>query len=251
MQTAPYHFYKLFKEDTMKKLLLLLVTGFLFFTVQAGISDRETVASIFAGNNLAWDIDNRATFEGDRVITLDLDNRDLSGTGITQLLPEIGNLTELQVLTINDGELSNIPIEIFSCTKLIRLELKNNNLSSIPVGLSMLPGLTELDLRNNELEKLPLDIVKLKSILKIQLWGNNLVLLPSDIGDIITLKELYLKHNRLTKLPNTITKLKLTYLDISFNYLQKSTRSVDNWLRKYDDQYQNEQFKTHKKTNFF
>ena len=234
----------------MNKSLLLLVTGFLFFTAQAGTSDRETVASIFAGNNLAWDIDNRATFKGDRVITLDLDNRDLSGAGMTQLLPEIGNLTELQVLTINDGELSTVPIEIFNCTKLKRLELKNNRLSSIPEGLSRLTGLTELDLRNNELEQLPLDIGKLASITKIQLWGNNLILLPSEIGNLSTLRELYLNHNRLTKLPDTITKLKLTYLDISFNYLQKNTKSIDAWLRKYDDQYQNKQFNTYK-GNYF
>ena len=91
---------------------------------------------------------------------------------------------------------------------------------------------------------MPLDIGKLKSIVKIQLWGNNLIGLPSSIGDLFTLRELYLNHNRLTKLPNTITKLKLTYLDISFNYLQKSTKSVDNWLKKYDDRYQNEQFNT-------
>ena len=234
----------------MKKSLLLLIIGCMFFTVLAENSDRKTVANILAKNNLNWDIDKIATFEGDRIIALDLTNGDISISGITQLNPEIGNLTELRVLTINDGQILTLPVEIFNCTKLTRLEIKNSNLKFIPLGLSKLTGLTELDLRNNELEQLPLDIGKLKSIVKIQLWGNNLIGLPSDIGNLLTLRELYLKHNRLTKLPDTITKLKLTYLDISFNYLQKSTRSVDTWLKKYDDRYQNEQFKTHE-GNYF
>jgi Leucine-rich repeat (LRR) protein len=214
------------------------------------MSDRETVASIFAGNNLEWDIDNRATFNRDRVIALDLTNGDISISGITQLNPEIGNLTELRVLTINDGQILTLPVEIFNCTKLTRLEIKNSNLKFIPLGLSKLTELKELDLRNNELELLPLDIGELKSIFKIQLWGNNLILLPPEIGNLITLRELYLNHNRLTKLPDTITKLTLTYLDISFNYLQESTTSVDLWLKKYDKQYLNEQFGTYK-GNYF
>ena len=226
----------------MKKSLLLLIIGCMFFTVPAENSDRNAVVNILAKNNLNWDIDKRATFEEGRIIALDLDNRDIASTGMTQLQPEIGNLTELRVLTINDGQLSSLPLEIFNCTKLLRLEIKNNYLTSIPIGISKLTDLTEIDLRNNELEKLPLDIVKLKSIFKIQLWGNKLTLLPSKMGDLLTLRELYLNNNRLIKLPANITNLELTYLDISFNYLTKNTTSVDTWLNKYNNQYKNEQY---------
>ena len=226
----------------MKKSLLLLAIGGMFFTVPADNSDRNTVANILAENNLNWDIDKRTTFEGGRIIALDLDNRDMSSTGMIQLIPEIGNLTELRVLTINDGQLSYLPLEIFDCTKLLRLEIKNNDLKSIPIGISKLTDLTDLDLRNNELEKLPLDIVKLKSIFKIQLWGNHLTLLPSKMGDLSTLRELYLNNNRLIKLPANITKLDLTYLDVSFNYLRKNTTSIDTWLNKYNNQYKSEQY---------
>ena len=226
----------------MKKSLLPFTIACMFFTVPAGNSDRNTVADIFAENNLDWDIDERTTFEGGRITALDLDNRDISTAGMVQLIPEIGNLTELRVLTINDGQLSDLPPEIFDCTKLIRLEIKNNNLLSIPVGIDKLTVLTELDLRNNELENLPSDIVKLKSIFKMQLWGNNLTSLPSKMGDLSTLRELYLNNNRLVKLPPNITKLELTYLDISFNYLRNNTTSVDAWLYKYNRRYKSEQY---------
>jgi len=226
----------------MKNSLVLLIIGCVFFNVPAENSDRKTVANILAKNNLTWDIDNRTIFKGDRIIALDLNNKDISCIGITILIPEIGDLTELRTLTINDGQLSYLPREIFNCTKLEKLEIKNNNLSSVPIGLSRLTRLTELDLRNNELKQLPLDIVKLKSIIKIQLWGNSLTLLPPKMGDLLTLRELYLNNNRLKKLPASITKLQLTYLDISFNYLRNNTTSVDTWLNKYNSRYMSEQY---------
>lgn len=244
-------FQKFYKEDLMKKLLLLGVLGFVFFTVQAQNSDRNSVKIILAKNNLNWDIDKRAIFEEDRIVTLDLDNKDISLTGITQLVPEIGNLTELRVLTLNDGGLVILPEEMFNCTKLVKLEIKNNNLITIPLGISKLIKLSELDLRNNELSQLPLDIGKLLSIYKIQLWGNNLTELPSDIGDLFTLKELYLNRNRLTILPENITKLSLDYFDISFNYLYKNTKNVDNWLKKHNTKYMDDQFKSNKSEYMF
>lgn len=226
----------------MIKSTLLILTGFIIFSLQAQNNDRNTVKSILNVNKLSWDIDARTTYEGDRIVTLNLDNNDITDRGIIHLIPELGNLTKLRVLTVNDNGLTSLPLEIFNCTNLVILELKNNNLSSIPNGISKLTRLKELDLRNNELTQLPSDVGNLPSIFKIQLWGNRLTSLPSELGNLFTLKELYLRSNRLTFLPNNITKLKLNYIDISFNYLNNNTKTVDRWLKKYNYRYLNEQY---------
>lgn len=227
----------------MKRLgVVMAVIGSFFVYSQAQNSDSAVVVSILKKNNLNWDINKIATFKEDRIVTLDLDDEDIEKTGITTLTSEIGKLTELSKLTLNDNDLTRIPKELFNCTKLEILELKNNNIESIPDGISKLAHLKELDLRNNELKQLPAEIGKLKSIAKLQLWGNNLTTLPPQIGNLSKLKELYLMENHIKNLPESITKLKLTYLDFFYNYLDNPSKKIKNWLEKYDRDYKGEQF---------
>jgi Leucine-rich repeat (LRR) protein len=99
-----------------------------------------------------------------------------------------------------------------------------------------------LDLRHNGLEELPADITDLENIRALQLWGNKLSTLPHQIGNLHSLKELYLNNNRLISLPQSITKLNLSYFDISFNYIRDSEASVDTWIKSYNKNYRAEQF---------
>jgi len=225
------------------KLLLLTLTliGSSILNLNAQGTDIQIVESIFKENSVQWNIDERVTMEGNRVVGLNL-NGDITKNWLTVLNPSIGKLTELKVLTINDNELFEIPEEIYTCTKLAKLEIKSNNLQKLPDGISELASLEELDLRHNELEELPADIADLKSIKKLHLWGNKLVSLPPQIGNLHSLKELFLMNNRLLSLPESITKLNLTYLDISFNYLRDSEAIVDTWLKKFNKNYRSEQF---------
>jgi hypothetical protein len=66
-------------------------------------------------------------------------------TGVNGKLPiEIGSVTELTVLKITDGDLSDgpIPESIVECTKLEILNLYNCNIpGDIPVGFSALEKL--------------------------------------------------------------------------------------------------------------
>lgn len=227
----------------MKKAFIILValSTFLAFShAQAG--DVEAVKSILAKNNIELNINEIAKFRGGRIIELNLDNKDFGKEGITTLPPEIGKLTGLLILTLNDNDLTRLPKEIYNLTKLIKLEIRNNNLVSLASNIRKLTKLRELDLRNNEIKELPREIGRLKSLVKLQLWGNELKTLPSTIGNLSSLKELYLRGNRLTSLPVSITRLRPTYLDILDNYLCNVPGKVIRWLKKYDKNYKSLQF---------
>ena len=83
-----------------------------------------------------------------RVTTLELGSNQLSG-GIP---PELGALTQLQVLNLRGNELSGgIPPELGSLIQLQRLSLKGNQLSgAIPKHLQQLSELTLLDIRETD-----------------------------------------------------------------------------------------------------
>lgn len=235
------------QEVIMKKTYLLIsaiITFLVFSNTLAG--DIEIVKSILEQNNIELRIEEITTIKGGRVIELNLNNRDLVNEGIKFLPKEIGELTELQILTINDNDLTHLPEEIFNCTKLVKLEIKNNELINLPSGIRKLTNLRELDLRNNEIAKLTNEIGKLRSLVKLQLWGNELKTLPSKIGNLISLKELYLRGNKLTSLPLNIIKLKLTYLDILENHLCVEHSGLHikiiKWLKKYNRNYEALQF---------
>ena len=225
-----------------KTALILTVILALFLQGYANSYERAIVESILEKNDLNWNIDERITIEGNRIVALDLDNKDISNPGIYQLPAGIGNLTELRILTLNDNDLTRLPEELFNAKKLVKLEVKNNNLLVLPKGLKALKRLQELDLRNNELVELPSQVGHLKSLVKLQLWGNELSKIPEEIGYLSSLRELYLTNNHLVSLPESITNLKLSYFDVYFNYLDNNSKRVDTWLKKYNSKYENEQF---------
>jgi len=201
--------------------------------------DVQVVRSILEANNKTeWSIDKVATIREGRVVALNLNNKAFGKPGLSTLPSEIGQLSELASLTINDNDLAVIPKELFNCTKLTRLEIQNNAIMDLPAGISNLATLQVLDLRNNQLAELPAEIGKLKNLRILQLWGNNFAKLPSEIGNLASLQELYLKGNRLTDLPVRITKLKIKYLDILDNKICNPKPVIHKWLKKFDDKYE-------------
>ena len=224
----------------MKKNTAFLLFVCLFFMFSQSYSDdTEVVKSILRTNNdLNWKVDDIATVVNGRIVTLNLNNPDIGREGITSLGPEIGQLTELTKLTINDNDLTALPAAVFSLTKLRELEIRNNSLLTLPLGINNLKNLRILDLRNNQLSELPEEIGDLSSLVKLHLWGNNLMSIPPEIGNLSSLQELYLKGNRLTTLPDEITKLKIKYIDILDNRICNPSAIIDKWLRKFDDKYE-------------
>ncbi|MBE8999850.1 leucine-rich repeat domain-containing protein [Nostoc sp. LEGE 12447] len=85
---------------------------------------------------------------------------DLSGKGLITLPSEIGQLTNLQTLYLNNNQLSSLPSEIGQLTNLQTLYLNNNQLSSLPSEIGQLTNLQSLDLSTNPLESPPPEIIE-------------------------------------------------------------------------------------------
>ena len=119
---------------------------------EALLSARDTLAGSAtlnwsAGRPIAeWD---GVTLEGtpQRVSQLFLVQRQLTG----RVAPELGNLSSLESLNLNDNELTGeIPSELSGLADLQKLYLDDNLLSGpIPPELGNLANLQELDLRDN------------------------------------------------------------------------------------------------------
>ncbi|KAK9934302.1 hypothetical protein M0R45_021452 [Rubus argutus] len=134
------------------------------------------------------------------VTRLDLGDAGLAGP----LLPELGNLTNLQYL-----------------------ELFNNKFSgSIPREIGQLVHLVSLDLYKNKLSgPIPETFGHLNSLRFLRVFRNNLTgSIPSSLGNLTTLQILKLNSNKLTgALPVKVIQLvrfgKLAILDVSNNLL--------------------------------
>ena len=129
---------------------------------------------------------------------LALPNNNLTGS----LPPELGNLSELQVLWLSDNSLTGpLPPEIGNLSQLQGLYLYKNSLTgSIPSELGKLSELQELQLFGNSLTgPLPAEIGNLSQLQVLWMDGNSLTgPLPPEIGNLSQLQVLYLYKNSLT-----------------------------------------------------
>jgi len=132
---------------------------------------------------------------------------DLSYHQLSQLPPEIGQLTALQWLVLFSNQLSQLPPEIGQLTALQQLDLANNQLSQLPPEIGQLTVLKGLFLRSNQLSTLPPDIGQLTILQRLDLYNNQLDSLPPEIGQLTNLKELHLDNNKLSSLPSEIGQL--------------------------------------------
>lgn len=182
-------------------------------------------------------VNDIATIENGRVVSLDLNNRDISGDGLFFLPADIGKLTALRVLSCSKNSIDTLPSQIGSLSELQKLDMSSNRLVALPAQIGDLGNLTHLDLRHNRLSILPSQIGQCAKLVSLQLWGNRLVSLEEAVTRIASLEELYLKDNRLTELPSAITTMKLRYIDVIGNKLCSLDPKIDGWLKKRDPRY--------------
>jgi internalin A len=126
---------------------------------------------------------------------------DLSGLGLTQVPPEIGQLAKLELLSLHNNQLTSLPPEISLLAALDTLALFNNQLTTLPPEISQLGALQLLYLGRNKLTSLPQEIIQLVALEMLDLSGNDLTSLPSEIGQITELTQLYLHGNERLGLP--------------------------------------------------
>ncbi|HEX8181014.1 MAG TPA: COR domain-containing protein [Pyrinomonadaceae bacterium] len=139
---------------------------------------------------------------------------------LTDLPPEIGQLTNLTELYVNGNQLSRLPPKLKQLTNLKVLDLGSNRFTKLPPVLGQLPSLTELHLSNNQLKELPAALWQLPNLRELCLDSNQLTQLPPEIAQLSNLTELNLRNNQLTALPAEIGQLpNLTKLYLDGNQL--------------------------------
>ena len=129
---------------------------------------------------------------------------------------EIGALTELWSLRLDDNELSGpIPPEVGRLANLQTLSLGMNDLTGpIPPELGDLTNLWALDLHGNGLAgPIPPTLGELSNLQHILLASNGLTgRIPSQLGNLPGLAVLNLSHNQFTgELPASLTQLTTMY----------------------------------------
>ena len=165
-----------------------------------------------------------------RVVGLDLSGRYDGGEWIRhglngEIPPEIGNLAELEELTLNANNLSgSIPPELGGLANLEVLFLAANDLSgSIPSEIGNLANLEMLNLGGNALSgSIPPELGNLANLERLYLNSSNLSgSIPSELGSLASLVEMQLIDNRLSgSIPPEFGNLaELTNLLLQFNNL--------------------------------
>jgi Leucine-rich repeat (LRR) protein len=115
----------------------------------------------------------------------------------------IGQLTELEELSLNDQLLDKLPDEIGNLKKLKTLNIRNNKLENLPVSIAQCIALEMLDVKANLLKELP-DLNALPALTYLNLSFNPDLNIDSNAGKFSKLKA-------------------LKKLDLSYNNISKST----------------------------
>ena len=118
-------------------------------------------------------------------------------------------------LELRGYQLRELPKEIGALTNLESLYLDNNQLRELPEAIGQLRGLARLYLDNNQFRELPEAIGQLTNLASFSLSGNQFRELPKAIGRLTGLTRLYLDKNKLRELPDEMrqfSKLEGLYL---------------------------------------
>lgn len=141
------------------------------------------------------------------------------------VLPEaIGELVNLESLSIDDNVLESLPRTLGTCHKLKRLLAFSNKIVAMPLGaLGGLSMLQELQLHHNCLKRLPDDVGLLSSLVVLDCSYNQITDLPDSFKDLHELRQLRLSFNQVDELTEEVviglTKLQCLHLD--YNRLQE------------------------------
>lgn len=179
---------------------------------------------------------------------------DADGSAITSIDPAIGQLTNLQRLSLGISNLEEpIPAEFGALSALQELTLTrtsgittpitlpttfgnlgnlskltiNGLVGSLPDTFGNLGNLELLDLGENQLQTLPENFGNLQKLRWLLLSGNQLNRLPDSIGNLSNLIFLDLAYNHLTALPSTIGNLtNMERLRLEYNQLQSLPAAI-------------------------
>ncbi|KAI9099885.1 hypothetical protein DFS34DRAFT_511821 [Phlyctochytrium arcticum] len=108
----------------------------------------------------------------------------LTRNKMTELPSNIGRLSHLKVLSVDDNELKTLPVQLGQLENIVDLNASDNQLQDLPKDcLEGLKRMRRLFLSNNVISKLP-SLAGLSSLRRIDLDGNPLAALPPEIATL-------------------------------------------------------------------
>jgi leucine-rich repeat protein SHOC2 len=153
---------------------------------------------------------------------------DLSKNEVTHIDRDIGNLTTLKKLRMNENLIEEIPIEINFLSDLVEIEFRQNKLSEflpkLPLQAINLRNLQTLDLSVNKFSSVPRCLVAMSSLKVINMAYNNITNIDSLFnGDLKFLEVLDFSNNKIENISDDIFRLKekLGFLNLEYNNLSK------------------------------
>ena len=152
----------------------------------------------------------------------------LTGMSLTQVPKEVYDMIDLKELSVDKNGILELESGIINFEELEVLSVNMNQLSDLsfllgdprkpPWDKQRLGVLRTLQLRGNQIQVLPPEITRLKSLNIFMMDNNQLTMLPDEIGDLVHLEQLSFSHNELSRIPDTVSTLvELNYLNISHN----------------------------------
>ncbi|MBE9092012.1 leucine-rich repeat domain-containing protein [Microcystis aeruginosa LEGE 11464] len=132
---------------------------------------------------------------------------DLSIKNLTEIPPEIADLTSLQGLFLDNNQISEIREALAQLTSLQVLNLNNNQISEIPEALAHLTSLQELDLSINQISEIPEALAQLTSLQYLYLSYNQIREIPEALAQLTSLQFLDLRNNQIREIPEALAHL--------------------------------------------
>ncbi|PPK57335.1 leucine rich repeat (LRR) protein [Malaciobacter marinus] len=164
---------------------------------------------------------------------------DICDKDISEIPPQIENLSKLLVLLADCNNIKELPLELFKLKSLTMLSLANNNISVIPDEIEQV-NICYLDISNNPIKTLPPMIYKKKRICDLYLHNTNIQTIPEDICQLKNLTTLTFDDKHLPSISKCLSSfpnidsinLTLSTYDETSPHIQNLGLKIDseNWL---------------------
>jgi Leucine-rich repeat (LRR) protein len=128
----------------------------------------------------------------------------LNEIGLEAFPDEVGVLEGIKLLDVSSNKIPSMPEDLGNLSSLTALMLQDNVLESLPSSIKVLVNLKSLILARNKLKELHSSIGKLACLEELDITDNLVTKLPMEMRSLTTLKTLKEKGNPLASPPREV-----------------------------------------------